>query len=385
MAASKIELQDPKNRISYLETAKIRPDLLLEGDKPRLIDEWQDAPELWNAIRYDVDNTGLKSQYILTGSVTPKETKEENIRHSGTGRIIRLIMRPMSLYESNESNGSVSLEELFNGNLNVSGISDKEHEDIAFYSARGGWPSMIGLPRDEALVMARDYYESLINNEIKLPDGKVRNPRRVDLVLKSLSRNICTTVSIDTIKSDTSFNDREISEKTIIDYLDALEKLYIIDNVEAWNEKIRSKTILRTSPKRNFVDPSLAVSSLKITDKDLLKDYNTFGFIFESLCIRDLKIYTEYLNGHVFYYRDKTDLECDAIIHLNDGKWAAIEIKIGSEEGIEEAANNLKTLVSKQDNNELKHPSFLMVLTAGKVAYKRDDGVLVVPITCLKY
>ena len=230
---------------------------------------------------------------------------------------------------------------------------------------------MIGLPRDEALVMARDYYESLINNEIKLPDGKVRNSRRVDLVLKSLSRNICTTVSIDTIKSDTSFNDRKISEKTIIDYLDALEKLYIIDNVEAWNEKIRSKTILRTSPKRNFVDPSLAVSSLKITDKDLLKDYNTFGFIFESLCIRDLKIYTEYLNGHVFYYRDKTDLECDAIIHLNDGKWAAIEIKIGSEEGIEEAANSLKTLVSKQDNNELKHPSFLMVLTAGKVAYKK--------------
>ena len=387
MAASKVELQDPLNKDTYLQLAKNNPSKLLEGEKPRLIDEWQDAPELWNAIRYSVDSTGLKNQYILTGSITPKETDEQNQvkRHSGIGRIVRLIMRPMSLFESLESNGSVSLTNLFEENLDISGISDKTHEDIAFYCARGGWPSMTQIPREDALVMANDYYESIINNEINLPDARIRNPRRVDSVLKSLSRNICSTASIDTIKLDTSFNDREINEKTIIDYIDALEKLYIIDNIDAWNERIRSKTVLRTSPKRNFVDPSIAMASLKISDKDLLKDYNTFGFIFESLCIRDLKIYSEYLNGHVFYYRDKSDLECDAIIHLNNGKWGAIEIKIGSQEGIEEAATNLKKLVSKQDNKDLKKPSFLMVLTAGKIAYKREEGVLVVPITCLKY
>ena len=333
LAASKVELQDPFNKDTYLQLAKANPAKLLEGEKPRLIDEWQDAPQLWNAIRYIVDNSNLKNQYILTGSVTPKETEDVEVkRHTGTGRIVRLIMRPMSLYESLESNGSVSLESLFEGNLDISGVSDKTHEDIAFYCARGGWPSMINVSKEDAIIMNYDYYESIINNEINLPDGKIRNPRRVDVVLKSLSRNICSSASIDTIKQDTSFNDREINEKTIIDYIDALEKLYIIDNIEAWNEKIRSKSVLRTSPKRNFVDPSIAVSSLKITDKDLLKDYNTFGFIFESLCVRDLKIYSEYLNGHVFYYRDKTDLECDAIIHLNNGKWCAIEIKIGSED-----------------------------------------------------
>ena len=380
-AKSVLELQNPKTRENNLEIANTRPDLLLEGDKPRLIDEWQDAPKIWDAIRYDVDNTGLKNQYILTGSVTPRKVEP---MHTGTGRIIRLLMRTMSLYESGDSTGEVSLLKLFDGTKDIKGISFKELEDIAYFCARGGWPASINVSNEGALIIARDYLESLIENDIKTVDGVDRNPNRLRTVLRSISRNICTTASLATIRDDTSYNDAEISEKTIADYINALSKLYVIDDIDAWCPKLRSKTDIRTSPKRCFVDPSIAMASLRATDKDLLKDFKTFGFIFEALCLRDLKIYAQSIDGDVFFYRDKNELECDAIVHLKDGRWGAIEIKLGGEERIEEAARNLLKLASIVDTNEMNNPSFLMVITAGKYAYKRDDGVFVVPITTLK-
>lgn len=380
-AKSFIELQNPQTRENNLQIAKSRPDYLLEGEKPRLIDEWQDAPTLWDAIRYDVDNTGLKNQYILTGSVTPRENVP---KHTGTGRIVRVLMRTMSLYESGDSTGEISLEKLFTKDINIKGIAKQELEDIAFLCARGGWPGSIGANRYDALIIARDYLESLIVNDIKEVDEITRNPNRLRTVLRSLARNICTTASLTTIKEDTSYNDSEISEKTIADYINALTKLYIIDDVEAWCPKLRSKTDIRTSPKRCFTDPSIAMAALHATDKDLLKDFRTFGFIFESLCLRDLKIYAQSLDGDIFFYRDKTELECDAVIHLKNGNWGAIEIKLGSDDAINDAANNLIKLQNKVDTEQMNKPSFLMVVTAGKYAYRRDDGVYVVPITTLK-
>lgn len=380
-ASSVLELQNPRTRENNLEIAKNRPDFLLEGEKPRLIDEWQDAPMLWDAIRYDVDNTGLKNQYILTGSVTPRDDEP---MHTGTGRIIRLLMRPMSLYESGDSTGEVSLSSLFDRVDDIKGISDKELEDIAFFCARGGWPGSINVSRDGALIIARDYLESLITNDVKTIDGVDRNPNRFRTVLRSLARNICTTANLSTIREDISYNETDVSEKTIADYINVLSKLFVMDDVEAWCPKLRSKTDIRTSPKRCFIDPSIAVASLRATDKDLLKDFRTFGFIFESLCMRDLKIYAQSLDGDVFFYRDKNDLESDAIVHLKDGRWGAIEVKIGSEDAINEAAKNLLKLANIVDVKEMNNPSFLMVLTAGKYAYRRPDGVYVVPITTLK-
>ena len=380
-AKSVLELQDPRSRENNLEIASSRPDLLLDGEKPRLIDEWQDAPMIWDAIRYDVDNTGLRNQYILTGSITPRDNKS---LHTGTGRIVRLHMRTMSLFESGDSDGSVSLADLFNNVEEIKGISNKALEDVAYLCARGGWPSAIGLPKEDSLILARDYVDSLIMNDVETVDGVKRNPNRLRTVLRSLSRNICTTVSLTTIKDDTFYNDAEVSEKTISEYLTALSKLYVIDNVEAWCPKLRSKIDIRTTPKRCFVDPSIAVASLRASDKDLLKDFKTFGFIFEALCLRDLKIYAQSLDGDVFFYRDKSDLECDAVIHLRDGRWGAIEIKLGSTDSIDEAAKNLLRFSKIVDTDEMHKPSFLMVLTATKYAYKRDDGVYVVPVCCLK-
>ncbi len=380
-AKSVLELQNPKTRQNNLEIAKNRPDFLLEGEKPRLIDEWQDAPLLWDAIRYDVDNTGLKNQYILTGSVNPIDKK---VNHTGTGRIVRLLMRPMSLYESQDSTGEVSLKDIFNGKKNIKGISDKQLEDIAFLCARGGWPEVLKIPKEKAIIIARDYLEAVVHNDINAVDEKERNPIRMQSILRSLARNICTSANLETIKKDTLYNDSEISIKTISDYVSALTKLYVIDNVVAWCPKLRSKTEIRTSAKRNFIDPSLAVAALHATDKDLLKDFLTFGFIFESLCLRDLKIYADSLDGDVLFYRDKSNLECDAIIHLKDGRWGAVEIKIGSEEAIEEAATNLKKITKVVDVESINNPSFLMIITAGTYAYLREDGIYVVPITTLK-
>lgn len=378
---SYLELQDPKTRKNNLEIGDVRPDLLLEGEKPRLIDEWQDAPNLWDAVRYDVDNTKLKNQYILTGSVTPRDKKP---KHTGTGRIVKLLMRTMSLYESKDSTGEVSLKEIFNQTKDIKGVSQLELEDIAFLCARGGWPASLNIDKEDVSIISNDYLESVITNDIKTVDGVDRNPNRLRAVIRSLARNICNTTTITTIKNDIAYNNLEITEKTISDYINALSSLFVIEEIEAWCPKLRSKTEIRTTPKRNFIDPSIALAALRTTDKDLLKDFNTFGFIFESLCIRDLKIYAQSLDGDVFFYRDKNGLETDAIIHLKDGKWGTIEIKIGSESSIEEAAKNLLKLSSIIDEKEMNKPSFLMIITAGKYAYKREDGIYVVPITTLK-
>lgn len=379
-AKSILELQNPKDFENNMNIASVRPDLLLQGDKPRLIDEWQDAPAIWDAIRYDVDTTGLKGEYILTGSATPKKKKP---RHSGTGRIARVLMRPMSLFESNESNGSVSLNDVFKG-IDIKGVSKLKIEDIAFLCARGGWPAGIDYKAEDAYMIARDYVESIIKTDINTVDEILRNPNRTRAILRSLARNISTPANLSTIRDDTKSSDFDISEKTINDYIKALEKLYIVEDVEAWSPKLRSKTDIRTSNKRCFVDPSLAVAVSRATDKDLLKDFKTFGLIFEALCIRDLRIYTESIDGEVFYYRDKSGLECDAIIHLHDGRWGAIEIKLGSNDAIEEAAEALLKLKDVVDTDAMNEPSFLMVLTATEYAYKRPDGVYVVPLGCLK-
>lgn len=378
---SVLELQNPVTFENNMEIAKTRPDLLLQGEKPRLIDEWQDAPMIWDAIRYDVDNTGLKNQYILTGSATPRNYQP---KHTGTGRIVKLLMRPMSLYESNDSVGTVSLSELFEKDIDVKGVSKLKLEDIAFLCSKGGWPAGVEIKDEDGYIIARDYLESIIKNDIKTVDGVERNETRTRTILRSLARNISTTANLSVIKEDTQINDNEVSEKTIAEYIKALEKLYIIDNVEAWQPKLRSKTDIRTSQKREFVDPSLSVAALRATDKDLLKDFRTFGLIFESLCIRDLKIYSQSLDGDVYYYRDKNGLECDAVIHLNNGKWAAIEIKLGSNESIDEAARNLLKFKNSINIDEMNEPAFLMVLTATEYAYRREDGVYVVPLGTLK-
>ena len=378
---SVLELQNPTTFENNMEIAKTRPDILLQGEKPRLIDEWQDAPMIWDAIRYDVDNTGLKSQYILTGSTNPRDNKP---RHTGTGRIVKLLMRPMSLYESKDSVGTVSLKELFEKDIDIKGVSKLRLEDIAFLCAKGGWPGGIDFKGEDSYTIARDYVESIIRSDIKTVDGIERNENRTRIILRSLSRNISTTANLSIIRQDTQTQEGDISEKTIADYIDALKSLYIIDNVEAWHPKIRSKTVIRTSEKREFVDPSIAMASLRVTDKDLIKDFRTFGLMFESLCIRDLKIYSQSIDGDVYYYRDKNGLECDAIVHLNNGKWGAIEIKIGSNEAIEEAANNLIAFKNTVDIEQMNKPSFLMVLTATEYAYRRQDGVYVVPLGTLK-
>lgn len=378
---SYLELQNPVTLKNNMAIANTRPDLLLQGEKPRLIDEWQDVPVIWDAVRYDVDNTGLKAQYILTGSATPREDKP---KHTGTGRIVDLLMRPMSLYESGDSIGTVSLKKLFDNSTDITGISKLQLEDIAFLCAKGGWPAGLEFSGEDSYTIARDYVESIINNEIKNVDGVERNPTRVRTILRSLSRNISTTANLSVIREDTRNLNMDISEKTIADYIKALEDIYIIDDVEAWQPKLRSKTDIRTSKKREFVDPSIAVASLRATDKDLLKDFNTFGLIFETLCIRDLKIYSQNIDGEVFYYRDKSGLECDSVIHLHDGRWGAIEIKLGSDIAIDEAAKNLLKFRNSIDITEMNEPSFLMVLTGTEYAYRREDGIYVIPLGVLK-
>ena len=378
---SSLELANPSTYENNLEIAKVKPEYLLVGDKPRLIDEWQTIPVVWDAIRYDVDKSGKKGEYILTGSAT---VKEGIVKHTGTGRISRLLMRPMSLFESGDSIGSVSLKELFNTPKDIEGISNLELEDVAFLIARGGFPGSLDVPKKDALLIPKDYINSVSNIDINSIDNVERNPIRVKRVLKSLARNVSTSVNLSVIREDTLEGDNTITEKTISDYINVLEKLYIIENVEAWCPKLRSKTEIRVSKKREFVDPSLALASLNATDKDLLNDFKTFGFMFECLCIRDLKIYAESFDSEVFFYRDKSNLEVDAIIHSGDGKWGAVEIKLGSDETIDKAAESLIAFKNNVLTEEMGEPSFLMVLTATKYSYRRKDGVYVVPIGCLK-
>lgn len=379
-AQSTIYLQDPDNSASYLATADTKPSLLLKGETPRLIDEWQMAPVLWDAVRFEVDKRAQTNQFILTGSAVPIDNVTS---HTGTGRISRMLMRPMSLFESQESNGTVSLNSLFNGLKEIEAISELTIEKIAFALCRGGWPATIEQNKTSSLRRAIDYVEAVINYDVSRVDNIEKNPQRVRLLLRSLARNISTMATIQTIKNDIEATDSSISDKTISLYLNALRRIFVIEDLNAWLPSLRSKTAIRTSAKRHFVDPSIATAILRTNPEGVLNDFKTFGFLFESLCTRDVRIYAQAIDGDVFHYHDKSGLEADLIVRLRDGRWGAIEVKLGNKE-IEEAAKNLLTLNSKIDTEKMGEASFLMIITGGQFAYRRNDSVFVVPIGCLR-
>ena len=379
-AKSVIEFQNPDRKQEYDNIRNTKPSLFLNGEKPRMFDEWQMYPVVWDSVRTDVDHTGLKGQYILTGSAKPSEGET---MHTGTGRISRVLMRPMSLFESKESTGEVSFSDILAGK-DISGVSKLSLEDIASIIVRGGWPASISIKSDAKYRIAKEYVKSLIHEEVRSVDGVERNTEKMQNVLRSLARNISTQVSNSTIEADikNKFDD-DISRPTLTDYLNTLEKLFVIEDVKATNLNLRSKYALRTKPKKYFVDPSIATAILDLKPMDLINDLNTFGFMFESLCIRDLKIYTESLGGDVTFYRDERGFEVDAILRMPSGKWGAIEIKLGAGY-IDEAANNLLKFKEHVDIKKCGEPSFLLVLTGTNYSYKRDDGVYVVSIGTLK-
>lgn len=380
MSASCLYMQDPDSRAAYMQMAEVKPSLLLQGDTPRLIDEWQDAPVLWDSVRFEVDKRQQTGLFILTGSAVPKD---DEIKHSGAGRIARMRMRTMSLYESRESNGCVSLGELFGGKTDIAGMSSLTIEDIAFLICRGGWPASVSMSKRAALHTARSYVDAIINKDTHRVDGVEKNPDRVALLLRSLARNITTLATAKTIIDDVVANEISMTEKTYTTYMNALRRIFVVEDLPAWQPSLRSKTAIRTSDKRHFVDPSIAVAVQRISPESLMRDFEYFGFLFEALCTRDLRVYTAANDGKVYHYHDKTDLEADMILQLADGRWAAVEVKMGNRQ-IEEAASNLIKLKNRINTEKMGEPSFLMVLTAGEFAYRRDDGVLVVPIGCLK-
>lgn len=385
-AKSIIYMDTPRYRDSYMEAANIDPNLLLDGAIPRLIDEWQIAPKLWDAVRFTVDHRGEDGQFILTGSAVPHIDEEEMKKmHTGTGRIGRIKMRTMSLWESGDSSGEISLKSIFEGEKQSAACST-ELEQIAFLSCRGGWPRAIFQDKDISLERAMDYVDAVVHSDINRVDGSLKNPERVLRLLRSYARHLGSQTSLSAISSDLSSNENGTFDvRTAQSYVNALKLIFVIEDMTAWNPNLRSKAAIRTSDTRYFVDPSIAVASLGIGPKDLMSDLKTFGFIFENLCVRDLRVYAEYLNGKVYHYRDSLGLECDAVVHLRNGKYGLIEIKLGGDKLIEEGAFNLLKLKERIDIDKMYSPSFMMVLTAiGNFAYQRRDGVYVVPITCLK-
>ena len=384
ISGSILYMSNPEDKEQNMSLVDLDPNLLLTGATPRLIDEWQIAPKLWDAVRFEVDHRGEEGQFILTGSAVPANMNE--VVHTGTGRFAWLTMRPMSLYESGESNGSVSLTDLFSGSSKVSGISELSLEDVAYLCCRGGWPRSIFMDRDIALEQAYDYFDAVVNSDISRVDNVNRNPERAKNLMKSYARNIGSQASNETLRNDMINNDSfSLDTDTVFSYVNALKKIFVVEESPAWNPNLRSKTAMRTSETRYFVDPSIAVAALGLGPNDLINDLNTFGLIFETLCIRDLRVYAESINGSVYHYRDASDLECDAVIHLRNGSYGLIEIKLGGDKLINEGAANLVKMSSKIDTDKMNNPSFLMVLTAtGKYAYQREDGVYVVPIGCLK-
>ena len=366
------------------QLARINPSLLLKGENPRLIDEWQVAPILWDNIRFESDHRDELGLFILTGSSVPADMNE--VIHSGTGRIGWLKMRTMSLWESGDSTGEVSLSELFTTPDVISGISLIDLEKIAFLSCRGGWPLAVNMDDEIALDQAFDYIEAIEKRDISMSDGVNRDPVRTLRLLRTYARHQGSQASYGTIRADMIANESDtISEDTIASYINALKKIFVIEDSEAWNPNLRSKSAIRTSDTKYFTDPSIATAALGLGPSDLINDLNTFGLIFETLCIRDLRVYAEALNGKVYHFRDRNGLECDAVIHLRDGSYGLVEIKLGGDDLINEGVKTLKSLSCKIDTERMKHPSFLMVLTAaGSYAYRREDGVYVVPIGCLK-
>ncbi|MHC1692011.1 MAG: ATP-binding protein [Sphaerochaetaceae bacterium] len=382
IAKSEVFMQDPANSRQNLAIAEIQPSLLLKGETPRLLDEWQLAPQLWDAVRFEVDQRDSFGQFILTGSTVPAADMSQS--HSGTGRISRMLMRSMTLHESGESNGSVSLQELFSNPELLVVESSLSIEDLAFLICRGGWPKAVGQSHRVALQQAFDYYDAIIESDISRVDGISRNPQRVKNLMRSYSRFIGSDTKIATIQADMLANDVDsLNYDTILSYINALKQIFVIEDLPAWNPKLRSKSAIRKTDTRYFTDPSIAVAALGIGPQDLLNDLETMGFLFESLCVRDLRVFGEALDGSIYHYRDKTNLECDVVIHLRNGKYGFVEVKLGGS-AIESAAGNLLKLQQKIDTQRMNQPSFLMILTGGKYGYRRPDGVYVVPIGCLK-
>ena len=366
-----------------IQMASLNPKLLLRGETPRLIDEWLIAPGLWDSVRFESDH-GPLGQFILTGSSVPPDMSK--VIHSGTGRIGWIRMRPMTLWESEESTGEVSLEELFSAPEQVGGISKMDIDGLAFVTCRGGWPLALEMAKDIALDQAFDYVDAVEKRDIQRVDGVVRDPVRVHRLLRSLARNQGSQASCGTIRADLVANESDsLSEDTIASYIKALKEIFVVEDSEAWNPNLRSKTAIRTSDTRYFTDPSIATAALGIGPQDLINDLNTFGLIFETLAVRDLRTYAEALNGKVYHFRDKNGLECDAVVHLRDGRYGLVEIKLGGDDLINDGADALIDLESKIDTERMKAPSFKMVLIGvGSYAYRRADGVYVVPIGCLK-
>ncbi len=384
-AKSAVFMQDTTSLEQNISLAKVNPAKFLEGDTPKLIDEWQVIPFIWDAIRFEIDQRNQFNQFILTGSSVPPDS--EKIMHSGIGRITNLVMRPMSLYESSDSTGEVSLGELFINPSKIEGSSNKKMEDIFFLICRGGWPKAINQEPDIALAQSIQFYEMLVQSDMSKVDGVTRTPERVNSLLRSLSRNIGTASTISNIRKDMEQHAEPavLNVDTISSYIDVLKKLYVIEDLQAWNPNLRSSTAIRTTPTRFFVDPSIATAALQIGPNDLINDLRTAGLFFEAMCIRDLRIYAEHLKGTVYHFRDANGLEIDSVVHLKNGNYGLIEIKLFDSARIEEGVKNLKKLESLINSSTMKRPSFLMVLTGTQYAYKREDGVFIVPITCLKY
>ncbi len=384
IAKSFLYMNDPKTIRQNLSMAEIDPKRLLQGETPRLIDEWQLAPKLWDTIRFEVDHRHDLGQFILTGSSVPPETEE--IKHSGTGRISWLTMRTMSLYESGESTGEISLQELFATPEKISGATSADIEQLAFFVCRGGWPQAIDMGGERALDQAIDYYDGVVHSDINRADNVNKNPERVKRLMRSFARMQGAQAPNSVICEDIDTNDDgTVNEETVGRYVNALKKIFVIEDMPAWNPNLRSKTAIRTSDTRYYTDPSIAAAALGLGPADLLADLNTFGLLYETLAVRDLRVYTGSLGGQVYHYRDKGGLECDAVIHLRNGTYGLIEIKLGGDRLIEEGVKTLQALAGKIDTDKMKAPSFLMVLTGiGDYAYRRQDGVYIVPITTLK-
>lgn len=386
VANSFVYMQSRKERDQNIALAKNAPELFLSGKTPKLIDEWQVIPFIWDDIRFEIDQRDAFGQFILTGSASPLNSQEEQeMQHSGVGRISTIVMRPMSLFESLDSNGAISLNSLFKGEKVAPAVCNKKLIDYAQYACRGGWPKSVGMSEKVSIEIARNYYDGLVENDIKSVDGVSRDIDKLKAFMRSYARNISTECSIQTIVNDIKgYDNKIVSDETVRNYIKALEKLYVIEDIKAWSPNLRSKTTIRTSPTRHFIDPSIACRALGAYKEDLINDLKTFGLIFEDMAVRDLKIYADKLYGDVYHYRDKNGLEIDAIIHLDNGKWAAFEIKLHDSDRIEEGAINLLKFASLIDEQKMKKPEFLMVITATEYAYQREDGVWIVPLACLK-
>ena len=384
IAASVLYMDDPEHKEQNIAMSELNAKRLLQGNTPRLIDEWQLAPKLWDTIRFEVDHRSELGQFILTGSAVPADSKE--ITHSGTGRFTWLTMRPMSLYESGDSTGEVSLRDLFAGMPEIDGGTTLSIDRLAFLACRGGWPQAVDMREAIALDQAIDYYDAVVHSDINRADNVQKDAERVKRLMRSYARNQGGQVPNTVLAQDISINEATtINEETVASYVNALRKIFVVEDLPAWNPNLRSKTAIRSADTRYYVDPSIATAALGIGPNGLLNDLKTFGFVFETLCVRDLRVFADSLGGKVYHYRDKNGQECDVVIHLRNGKYGLIEIKLGGDKLIEYGAETLKSMEAKIDTEKMDTPSFLMVLTGtGDWAYRRKDGVYVVPIGCLK-